>query len=77
VTAILHFTQAPWLVEDLLEVEFQRHLENSRVSGRADLSKIAILKPSIGIPEIDIVERVVEFCPELIPDAFARLSSLQ
>ena len=55
VAASLHFAQAP-LFEELLEVDFQRHLENSRIVGRGDLSKIAVRKSKIGVAEVNVVE---------------------
>lgn len=76
-TRVVDFTRHTAVAKGSLELEFQCHLENPWIPSRRDLPKIAILKSSIGIAEVDVVENVVEFRSELITNALAYLSSLQ
>jgi hypothetical protein len=69
----LHLSDT-WFVRGLLEHQFQRHLQNPRIAGRADLTEIAVLKSEIGIPKIHIVKGVVELRSKLVRDPFPYLS---
>ena len=64
-------------LDALLELESQCHLQNSRASAGTGLPKITFLQSSIWIVEIQTVEGVEEFRPELIVNVLVCASGLQ